>query len=192
MSFCTRILYMECHSFSTIVLDGRSQTTCPQEWHILSLHRLLLWKPHTTNKKSTRKILFGCFMTNLNDTFEVEFTQEDEGYESGMKTSAPQLHSTETQKSTMSPQWMLSPLTMQILVDHLHLWIIMQSHYLTDTDATTSHTTTCCSPALMMKVQRGPVNDVTQLPVPMLGVQPPGKQMFHPQYITSCPPWTLS
>ena len=29
------------------------------------------------------EILFGHFMTTLNDTFEIEFTQEDEGYESG-------------------------------------------------------------------------------------------------------------
>ena len=32
------------------------------------------------------EILFGHFMTTLNDTFEREPTQEDEGYESGSES----------------------------------------------------------------------------------------------------------
>ena len=32
------------------------------------------------------EILFGCFMTTFNDTFQRELTQEDEGYESGRES----------------------------------------------------------------------------------------------------------
>ena len=35
---------------------------------------------------SSEEILFGCFMTTLNDAFEHELAQEDEGYESGSES----------------------------------------------------------------------------------------------------------
>ena len=68
----------------------------------------------------------------------------------------------------------------------------MQSHHLADTDTANSHATTWCSPALMMKVLRDPVNDAAHLPVLMPEVKPPGKQMFDLQYTMTHPPWTHS
>ena len=58
------------------------------------------------------EILFSCFMTTPNVTFEVDFTQEDEGYESGRENFGIPTHSTEPCESTMSPWWMLSPSTL--------------------------------------------------------------------------------
>ena len=38
------------------------------------------------------EILYGCFMTTLNDTFERDLAQEDKGYERGSKNlSIPSL-----------------------------------------------------------------------------------------------------
>ena len=73
----------------------------------------------------------------------------------------------------------------------------MQSHHLTDTDATASHATTWCSPVPMVRALRDPVNDAAHIPVPMPEVHPPGKQTFHLQYTTTCvimshPPQTSS
>ena len=36
---------------------------------------------------SSDEILFSCFMTTLNDAFECELAQDDEGYESGSENS---------------------------------------------------------------------------------------------------------
>ena len=37
-------------------------------------------------RKMAEEVLFGCFMTTLNDTFKRELAQEDEGYESGSES----------------------------------------------------------------------------------------------------------
>ena len=83
----------------------------------------------------------------------------------GVRTSASQPHSPESQESTMSPWEMISLSIWQTSVDHLHIWIIMQSCHLTDTDTTASHATARCSPALMTKVLRDIVNDAAHHPV---------------------------
>ena len=90
-----------------------------------------------------------------------------------MKTSASQTCSAEPQESTMSLQWMISPSTWQTLVNHLLLWIGMQSCHLADTDAAISHATAWYLPALMVRALRDPMNDASHLPVPIPEVQPP-------------------
>ena len=124
------------------------------------------------------EILFSHFMAFLNDTFEVELTQEDKGMRVGVTTSASQPHSTEVWESTMSPWWMISPSTWWTSVNHLHLWKNMQSCHLQDTDATTPHTAAWCSPALMMRAIWDAVNDAAHLPVQILEVQPQGSRCF--------------
>ena len=42
LALCTWIFHMECYSHSTTVLDGRSQTTHPQQCHKFSRHSLIL------------------------------------------------------------------------------------------------------------------------------------------------------
>ena len=49
------------------------------------------------------EILFGCFMTTLNATFESNLALEDEDYESGSKISTYPLHLEEPPRFTMSP-----------------------------------------------------------------------------------------
>ena len=38
---------------------------------------------HAQQLPNLPEVLFGCFVTTLNDAFEVELAQEDKGYESG-------------------------------------------------------------------------------------------------------------
>ena len=54
---------------------------------------------HSNYKTFQKKSIFSHFVTTLNDTFLIELTQEDEGYESGSETLNI-LHS--SQKSTLN------------------------------------------------------------------------------------------
>ena len=60
-----------------------------------------------------QETLFGHFMTTLNDTFEIELTQEDEGYEIGSKSlniptplrRAPKIYPTSTSENITDYSW---------------------------------------------------------------------------------------
>ena len=73
------------------------------------------------------EILFSCFVTTLNDTFDKELAHEDEGYKSGSENLK---HSHSSQKSTMD-------------ISHLHEWeLIFWSHHTTHHSWTTLSTLT--------------------------------------------------
>ena len=52
----------------------------------MSLHSFPLQQLSQATREPAKEILFGHFMTTLNDTFERELTQEVEGYESRSKS----------------------------------------------------------------------------------------------------------
>ena len=55
--------------------------------HRKSLHGIFCSKSSQQLCTLPDEILFGHFMTTLNDAFEHELAQEDEGYESGSESS---------------------------------------------------------------------------------------------------------
>ena len=114
------------------------------------------------------EILFGCFVTTLNDAFETELAQEDKDYESGSeKFNVPTL-SAELQESTTYPWWRIYPSLWQTMVNHQPLQSSMKSLHLADTDTTASHGTAWYSPALMMRVLWDPVNNLAHAPALIL------------------------
>ena len=77
--------------------------------HILSnaidrVYASFFYSDHTQQIQNiSEEILFACFMTTLNDAFETELAQEDEGYESGSENLTSSPLSAEPQESTTSP-----------------------------------------------------------------------------------------
>ena len=58
------------------------------EPHVLShaldwVYAVFFYGDHAKQLQNLPEVLFGHFVTTLNDTFKVELAQEDEGYESG-------------------------------------------------------------------------------------------------------------
>ena len=56
------------------------------------------------------EVLFSCFVTTLNATFESKLTLEDKGYDSGSKNINIPDHFDEPQRFTMSPVRNMHPL----------------------------------------------------------------------------------
>ena len=77
---------MECHSHSITILDGRSQTSHPQWCHRRSFNSILLQQPTRLLWVQSEEIIFCHFETTLNDAFQWELAQEDEGYKSGSES----------------------------------------------------------------------------------------------------------
>ena len=74
-----RIFNMECHSLSITILDHTSSLSDAIEWIYIAF-----FYSNSAQQLQIlpKEILLGCFMTILNNTFEIELAQEDEGYES--------------------------------------------------------------------------------------------------------------
>ena len=148
--------------------------------------------------KSTRRSTLWLLHDHSEDTFEKELTQEDEGYESGSETfhiptplrRAPRVYHVSMVDDlsfnldnfgliTYPSRSTCRAITSQTQMPQPHM---LTAWYL---------------PAPMIKVLRDPVNDAAHLPVLIPEVQPPGKQVFHLQYTTTCvttsnPPHTHS
>ena len=83
------------------------------------------------------EILFGCFVTTLNDAFEAELAQEDEGYESGSESF--NIPTPLRRALRIYHVGMNYPSTLQTLISHqLHQSSMKRTH-LTDTDITALH-----------------------------------------------------
>ena len=97
-SFCLHISTMDALKYWPFAWEfsiWNARVTAPQFWtaalkpHILSnaiaqVYADFFYSDHTQQIQNLpEEILFGCFMTTLNDVLETELTQEDEGYESG-------------------------------------------------------------------------------------------------------------
>ena len=96
-----RIFNMECCSCSITILDSTPWATHSQQCHRMSIHSFL---PHQL-WNLPEEILFGHCVNTLNDTFEIELAQEDEGYEKGSESiptplrRTPQIYNVSTSEN---------------------------------------------------------------------------------------------
>ena len=155
--------------------------------HVLShaiywVYAAFFYSDHTQQIRNLpEEILFSHFVTTLNDAFEIELAQEDEGYESGSENFHIPTHSAEPWESTMSPQWMSYPSIWQTLVNHLPL---QSTSAESSPHKYRSHNLTCHCWLVFTNLDDESPNEIQWMhaanaPALMTEVETPGKQTFH-------------